>query len=218
MGINTTQNRDLPYADSGTPMHEAFQQAMELIEKGLLIYVAAFGEAVSEFDPICILDSDDEAYICDGNDKLKVVMVGIAFDDYAEDSDGFIYGPGCLVDATGETWTRGVNIYVADDKSLSQTAGTYTIPVGIPITDTVFVVTSGNSLFQDTHIADTAAVAGVTATTPGTGADATTWTGAQCTAAYNDLIAHKNNLDALNATQDLLLAAMEKSGLLDDGT
>lgn len=28
-----------------------------------------------------------------------------------------------------------------------------------------------------------------TATTPGTGADASTWTGAQCTAAYNDIIA-----------------------------
>lgn len=28
----------------------------------------------------------------------------------------------------------------------------------------------------------------VTATSPGTGADATTWTGAQCTAAYNDIV------------------------------
>lgn len=33
------------------------------------------------------------------------------------------------------------------------------------------------------------AVVTQTSTTPGTGADASTWTGAQCTAAYNDIAA-----------------------------
>ena len=47
----------------------------------------------------------------------------------------------------------------------------------------------------------------LTATTPGTGADASTWTGAQCTAAYNDL-------SALITRVNALLVALERSGIL----
>lgn len=36
-----------------------------------------------------------------------------------------------------------------------------------------------------------------TVTTPGTGADASTWTGAQCTAAYNDIVALSQLIAAL---------------------
>jgi hypothetical protein len=47
----------------------------------------------------------------------------------------------------------------------------------------------------------------VTATTPGTGADASTWTGAQCTAAYNDIV-------ALTAKVNSLITALENIGVL----
>lgn len=47
----------------------------------------------------------------------------------------------------------------------------------------------------------------LTASTPGTGADASTWTGAQCTAAYNDISALVTRVNAL-------LAALEQSGIL----
>jgi len=49
-----------------------------------------------------------------------------------------------------------------------------------------------------------------TATSPGTGADATTWTGAQCTAAYNDIA-------ALNAKFNLLINLLEVQGIIDIG-
>ncbi len=207
MGVNSTQYRNLKYADSGTPMHETEEDNALLLEQGLLIYVEAFGEAVSKYDPICILQADDEAYICDGNNKLKTVCLGLAFAGYAEDSDGYIFGPGCIVPVTGEDWTRNVNVYVADDQTLSQTAGTYTVPVGVPLDNTRLVVTGGNIWYQDTHITDPS----VTATTPGTGADATTWTGAQCTAAFNDITSLTAKVVAINAL-------LEKSGLMDDGS
>ena len=46
-----------------------------------------------------------------------------------------------------------------------------------------------------------------TVTTPGTGADASTWTGAQCTAAYNDIAALITRLNAV-------IAALENIGVL----
>ena len=49
-----------------------------------------------------------------------------------------------------------------------------------------------------------------TATSPGTGADATTWTGAQCTAAYNDIA-------ALNIKFNLLINLLEVQGIIDIG-
>ena len=56
---------------------------------------------------------------------------------------------------------------------------------------------------QSVHVADAA----VTASTPGTGADGTTWTGAQCTAAFNDIT-------ALTAKVNAILLALETAGLL----
>lgn len=53
------------------------------------------------------------------------------------------------------------------------------------------------------HVADMT----VTATSPGTGADATTWTGAQCTAAYNDIV-------SLTAKVNSLITALENIGVL----
>jgi hypothetical protein len=47
----------------------------------------------------------------------------------------------------------------------------------------------------------------LTATTPGTGADATTWTGAQCTAAYNDIAALITRVNAL-------IVSLENIGVL----
>lgn len=67
---------------------------------------------------------------------------------------------------------------------------------------------------QSNHISDPAACAATTATSPGTGADATTWTGAQCTAAYNDLVAIKTAIDANNAAIDSILVALETAGIL----
>lgn len=52
------------------------------------------------------------------------------------------------------------------------------------------------------HIAD----ATLTASTPGTGADGTTWTGAQCTAAYTDIAALITKLNAI-------LVILESAGL-----
>ncbi len=45
------------------------------------------------------------------------------------------------------------------------------------------------------------------ATSPGTGADATTWTGAQCTAAYNDIV-------SIVAKLNEIILALEKAGIL----
>ena len=47
----------------------------------------------------------------------------------------------------------------------------------------------------------------LSATTPGTGADASTWTGAQCTAAYNDIAALITRVNAL-------LVSLENIGVL----
>ena len=47
----------------------------------------------------------------------------------------------------------------------------------------------------------------LTASQPGTGADASTWTGAQCTAAYNDIAALITRLNAV-------IAALENIGVL----
>lgn len=44
------------------------------------------------------------------------------------------------------------------------------------------------------------AVVTQTSTTPGTGADASTWTGAQCTAAYNDIVAILKLLHQIRTT------------------
>lgn len=59
---------------------------------------------------------------------------------------------------------------------------------------------TGGSGTHDDTIADgltVTAPAAVTATSPGTGADATTWTGAQCTAAYNDIVELRGKVNTI---------------------
>jgi len=216
MGVTITDQRGLEWPDSGSPMHESFQQVAELIEKGLLQKIGAFGEAVSEFDPICVLEADDEGYIADGNDKTKVMFRGLAYDDYIENAEGHIYGPGSLVDVVGATWTRDSLIYVDDAKALSQTMGTYMIIAGWPVTDTIMCVASQQGWHQLTHIADPAACVAVTATSPGSGADATTPSGAEWAAAVTDLGNQKSAIDANNTAIDSILARLEKLGISAD--
>jgi len=216
MGVNNTTYRNLPWADSGTPMHETFEELAKLLEKGLLIYVAEWGEDVSEFDPICIIESDDFAYKADGNAKTKTCFIGIAYDDYSSGSDGFVYGPGCLVNKTGASWTRNNNIYVADDQSLSQTPGTYIVPVGVPITDTYFIVTGGNTWYQLSHIADPAACAAMTFSHSWDGS--TYPTADEGNKVSTDLGALKTAIDANNTAIDSILARLEAAGISDDGT
>ena len=68
----------------------------------------------------------------------------------------------------------------------------YATSSGTSITTVKFALLGDiNQLIQGTTIAAT------TATSPGTGADGTTWTGAQCTAAYNDLVAHRAAIAAI---------------------
>lgn len=66
---------------------------------------------------------------------------------------------------------------------------------------------------QPSHIADPAAAASMTATSPGSGADGTTPNGAEWTAAIADLAALKAAVDANNAAIDSILAQLATLGL-----
>lgn len=108
-----------------------------------------------------------------------------------------------LTDSTGDSATH--NDTLAD--GLTSTAlvadnggGTADGTVASAAAPVTLTDNTGGSGTHDDTLADgltVTAPAAITATTPGTGADATTWTGAQCTAAYNDLVALQGKIATL---------------------
>ena len=205
-----TTEQNLEKLTGASNPDETFNADMDNLEIGRTIYIAEYGEGVTQYEAICVVEADDLYYLADANDTSLQDVVGLATATKLISDEGFVYSNGALVTEATWDWDLSKPVFLSDTPgALTQTAGTNPIIIGIPTAPTKLLVAIINLNFQLAHIADPAAAAATTATTPGTGADATTWTGAQCTAAYNDLVALKSAVDANNTAIDSILARLE---------
>ncbi len=213
MGFTKEQN--LEELDNTSNPDETFNDNMDNLDEGRTFAITA-GAALAKYDIIYIAETDDKAELADANAAGLEMAIGMVKDTtIAEDADGFAWGVGAVITYGSWTWDMDKPIFLSDTAGdMSQTAST-TAPViiGFPTAPTKMILLPMYLNFQLATIADPAACAATTATTPGTGADGTTWTGAQCTAAYNDLVAVKSAIDANNSAIDDILARLEALGI-----
>ena len=213
MAFTTEQN--IEKLDNTSNPDETFNDFVDNMDVGRTFAITAAVE-LSQYDIIYIADGNKKSYLADANFASKEMAVGmVKTATIAADGDGFAYGIGAVVTNVTWTWDLSKPIFLSDTEGeMSQTASTSApVIIGFPTAETKMILLPLYLNFQLATIADTAAASAITATSPGTGADATTWTGAQCTAAKTDLDNIKTNLDLLNATQDAILARLEVLGI-----
>ncbi len=199
---NTT-HQNLPQIDEGEEnAYLDVNDANDKMEIGRALKIGTpfYGENVAQYDPICVTEADDKYYKADANNALLQDIVGIATAARNSGQDGYVYSNGAIVTNGGWTWTLDAPVFLTDAKGLAQTPGTNPIIIGIVLAPTMLLINIIHLNFQLAHLVDYT----VTATTPGTGADATTWTGAQCTAAYNDIVGLQAEVTLLHARLELL--------------
>ena len=198
---NTTE-QDLEIVAAGAEnFQETYNNTANNLEIGRQIYVSEYGEDVDEFEVVCVKQADDLYWLADGNDTALQDVLGIATADRTDGQDGHLYSNGALVTNALWDWDLSKGIFLSDTPgALTQTPGTNPIRIGIPTAPTKMLVAILHLNFGLAHQADYV----VTATTPGTGADATTWSGAQCTAAYTDIVGLQAEITAIHARLEAL--------------
>jgi hypothetical protein len=214
MAITFTTESNLEKLDNTSNPDETFNGNMDLLDTGGRFKITA-GAALTQYQAIYIAEADDKAELADANAAGKYQVIGLVADaTIDEDADGFAWGIGAIVTNGSWTWDMDKPVFLSDTAGgLSQTIGTIPVIVGFPTAPTKLKLLPFYMNYQMTHIADTAAASAITATSPGSGADATTPNGAEWTAAVTDLGNIKTNLDALNTTQDAILVRLEELGI-----
>jgi hypothetical protein len=108
-------------------------------------------------------DTDNEVKACDGNDTAKNEFIGFAITNSTDGNPINIQTSGIVSGFTG--LDIGKKYYVADDKTLSTTPGTYEIGVGFAVSATQIAI----QRFDDEYIG----TASISANTPTNGGTAT---------------------------------------------
>ena len=164
MANTTHQDLEKP-ADGAAAFDESMNDNADKLEAGRTLYISEYGENVTALDPITAVEADDKYDIADGNDTALQDVVGIAAATRTSGQDGYVYSNGAIVTEGTWDWDLDKPVFVADDKTLSQTPGTNPIMIGIPLAPTMLLISIVHLNFQMAHIADTAAMAAVTAAT-----------------------------------------------------
>jgi len=86
--------------------------------------------------------TDNEFYACDGNDTDKLNFAGFGITDGTDGNDIGVQFTGVVPGFTG--LSEGIYYYVQDDKTIGVNQGTYSIIVGIAISETQLLIVKEN--------------------------------------------------------------------------
>lgn len=162
MTIQYTENDGLELMSEASRPDEAFDRCMETLDIGRMIPVDELGENVTQYQPGFVKNSDDLGYVSDGNDTDKAYCMGLYDRTASTGAEAKLYGLGSIVKNAAWDWDLTKWVFVADDKTLSQTPGTIPVPVGMPLSPTRLLIVPGRLLLQQAHIADPASAAALT--------------------------------------------------------
>ena len=149
-----TVNQNLEQLTGASNPDETYNENLDNLDIGRLIPVTEYGEAVTALQPAFIKDSNDKSYISDANTAADCFCHGLVSVTAASGADGFLYGASSIVTNAGWNWALNSWVFVADDKTLSQTPGTVPLPVGYPIAPTKLLICPGRMALEQAHIAD----------------------------------------------------------------
>jgi hypothetical protein len=152
--MSFTVNQNLEELTGASNPDETYNENLDNLDIGRLVPVAEYGEAVTQYQPAFIKDADDKCYISDANTAADCFCHGLVSATADSGADGFLYGAGAIVTNVAWNWALNSWVFVADDKTLSQTPGTVPLPVGYPIAPTKLLVCPGRMALEQAHITD----------------------------------------------------------------